>query len=447
VNVAVFGLGYVGSVTAACLARDGHDVIAVDIDAEKVRLLNVGQSPVVEPHLEELVASGVRAGRLRATMSPLAAVRHADLALVTVGTPSESDGSVSIAAVRRAVEQIGLALRKLTKPFGIVVRSTLLPGVLEEELRQTLQAALGKTCPNHQGSVWLANNPEFLREGSAVADYDRPPFLIVGADEPWQAQMVLQLYERVDAPRWITDPRTAALLKYACNAFHALKVAFANEIGALAAQFGADGHRVMELLCKDDKLNLSPAYLKPGFCFGGSCLPKDVRALVRVAEQVGSPLPLLSAILPSNESHFRRAVERIRSYGLRRVGLMGLAFKPGTDDLRESPQVLLAATLIREGFLVRIYDPHVHPARLRGQNLSYAERHLPNLASLLTDNLLELFQHAELMVICTDVVKPEELVPFEGEVLDLRVDLARPRAWLGQSPQGGAVAYVLRSTQ
>ena len=427
-KIAVFGTGYVGCVTAACLARDGHQVIGVDIDTFKVAQINGGESPVEEPGLGKLIAQTVAAGRLKATTDAREAVAATELALVTVGTPSNGDGSVSTQAVLRVIESIGNALRELQKPYGVVIRSTLLPGVLEEEIIPRLMATIEPGFPGEEypETVWVANNPEFLRETTAIRDYDEPPFILVGADEPWQAETVFRLYERVEAPRFATDTRTAALVKYACNAFHAVKVAFANEIGALARELGADGHVVMDLLCRDTKLNISPAYLRPGFAFGGSCLPKDLRALVRCAELHAVRLPMLSAVLPSNEEHLERAVRLIRDRGVRRIGMAGLSFKAGTDDLRESPQVALAEILVGKGYDLRIWDPHVQVTRLRGQNRAYIDRHLPHLAALLVETPEQLLEHAELLVLATGVADQLDLDRFHGPVLDLRVDLCRP---------------------
>ncbi len=426
-KVAVFGTGYVGCVTAACLARDGHHVVGVDVDAEKVAQINAGQSPVVEPGLAELIAQATKNGRLRATINADEAVRCTEIALVAVGTPSNGDGSVSSDAVERVVRAIGRALRTLRKPYGVVIRSTILPGVLENTLRPALLQELEPAFPAEEygESVWLANNPEFLRETTAIADYDDPPFVLVGADEEWQAQLVFSLYDSVRAPRHWTDTRTAALVKYACNAFHATKVCFANEIGALARELGADGQEVMRLVCEDRKLNISPAYLRPGFAFGGSCLPKDLRALVRAAELHALKLPLLSSLLLSNNEHFRRAVRMVRAAGVRRIGLVGLSFKARTDDLRESPQVALAEELLGKGHELRIYDPYVRVTQLRGQNLAYIDRHLPHLAALLVDDPASLLEHSELLVLATDVANELDLNGFSGPILDLRCDLVR----------------------
>jgi GDP-mannose 6-dehydrogenase len=423
-NIAVFGMGYVGCVTAACLSRDGHRVIGVDVDQGKVDLINQGFPPVSEPGLEELVRAMVSAGRLTAITSVDAAVRQTDLALVAVGTPSAESGAVNSASVEGVMAVIGQSLRGTGRKYHVVVRSTLLPGILEDRLAPALAEAAG--CELGE-QISLCNNPEFLRESSAIRDYDQPPFVLVGAPNEWQAGAVMDLYRGIGAEQIVTDTRTAALVKYACNAFHALKVAFANEIGTVARSFGANGHEVMNLVCRDRKLNISPAYLRPGFAFGGSCLPKDLRALIRHAEQHALQLPLLPAVLHSNDSHLRRAIRMIEQSGHRRIGLVGLSFKANTDDLRESPQVVLAETLLGRGYELRIYDPNIQIQRLHGRNLAYVDQHLPHLAGLLVSKPTELFEHAALLVLGTDVAdKLDMTFGFNGDILDLRRDLAQP---------------------
>ncbi|HET6572881.1 MAG TPA: nucleotide sugar dehydrogenase [Fimbriiglobus sp.] len=424
-RVAVFGMGYVGCVTAACLGRDGHAVIGVDIDPAKVDEVNAGTPPISEPGLDEMLPAQIQSGRLRATTDVAEAVAASDLALVAVGTPSADDGSVSADGVERVVRSIGQAVREAGKPYQVVVRSTLLPGILEDRLRPALEDAAGRPVGADLG---LCNNPEFLRESSAVKDYYHPPYVLVGADSEADAAPVLDLYGAVEAEKIVTDTRTAALVKYACNAFHALKVTFANEVGSLARAFGADGHAVMDLVCRDRKLNVSPAYLRPGFAFGGSCLPKDVRALTRFAEQKALRVNLLASVLPSNESHLRRALKMIRDSGHRKVGVVGLSFKAGTDDLRESPMVELVEALVGWGCEVKIYDPNVMLGRLRGRNLAYIDRHLPHLAQLLVPHTSAVLSHAGLLVLGTDVANGFDWRGhFPGPILDLRKDLARPQ--------------------
>ena len=432
-SVAVFGMGYVGCVTAACMSRDGHRVIGVDVDREKIAALEAGRSPVAEPGLDRLIRAEIAAGRLEATRDVAGAVGESEIALVAVGTPSAGDGSVQTGAVERVVESIGKALRGSDRPYTVVIRSTLLPGILEERLAPLLEDAAG--CAAGTGRIALCNNPEFLRETTAIRDYDDPPFVLVGAGDPSEAEPILQLYHRVKAERFVTDTKTAALVKYACNAFHALKIDFANEIGTLARAFGADGQEVMRLVCCDRRLNVSPAYLRPGFAFGGSCLPKDVRALTRFAQQQAIRTELLNAILPSNQSHLDRALRMIREAGHRKLGLVGLSFKAGTDDLRESPQVILAETLLGRGYDLKIYDPGVRLTKLVGTNLSYIDMHLPHLAALLTDDPNDLAQHADVLVLATDVAEERDWpVLCRGEVIDLRRDLVAPRPVLAAAP-------------
>ena len=421
-RVAVFGMGYVGRVTAACLGKDGHSVIGVDVDADKVAEVNAGKAPISERGLDEVLQAQVASGRLRATSDAVLAVAESDIAMIAVGTPSADDGSVTIHILEAVVADIGKALRDNPKPYHLVIRSTLLPGILETRMKEVLEAALGR--PLGDGVV-LCNNPEFLREGSAVKDYYHPPYVLVGADSEADAAAVVDLYHAVEAERFVTDTRTASLVKYACNAFHAVKVTFANEIGSVAKSMGADGRKVMELVCEDTKLNISRAYMRPGFAFGGSCLPKDLRAINRFAEHEALRLNMLSSVLPSNESHLKRALKMIRDHGQKKVGLVGLSFKNGTDDLRESPMVDLVETLTGWGFSVKIYDPNVMVGRLRGRNLGYIDRHLPHLAQMLVTDPAALLEHAETVVLCTDVADEQDWrAAHAGKVFDLRSDLA-----------------------
>lgn len=420
-KIAVVGMGYVGCVTAACLSRDGHQVVGVDLDNGKVDAINRGLSPIFEPGLEELLQSQVEAKRLSATTNLAEGIVDCEVALIAVGTPSADDGGINDIAVRRVVEQIGHAVADSDQSLVVVVRSTLLPGVLED----VLKPLLAETSGDHSNSrVMLCNNPEFLRETTAIQDYDKPPYVLVGADNEQAAAVTLKLYENLDCEKIVADTRVSAMIKYTCNAFHALKVGFANEIGSLAKSFGADGKEVMEIVCKDKQLNISTAYMRPGFAFGGSCLPKDVRALSRYAQQQAIGVDLLQAIMPSNTSHLNRAEKMIRSTGHRKIGLVGLSFKAGTDDLRESPQVLLAETLIGQGFELRIFDPDVRVTALIGTNRHYIDEHLPHLAKLLCEDPEELLGHAELLVVATKVVdRLTGVENFSGETIDLRTDL------------------------
>ena len=425
------------------LARDGFQVVGVDIDTEKVQAIQSGQPTVLEPGLAAVIADGVRQCRLIATHAVEEAVRASDLALITVGTPSREDGGVSSEAVERVVQSIGKALRGQQRSYSVCIRSTLLPGILEDRLAPLLAEAAGRMLG---ADLCLCNNPEFLREGSAIRDYDDPPFVIVGAASPEQAEAVLALYRKIDAEKIVTDTRTAALVKYACNGFHALKVSFANEMGALSKSFGANGHEVMSLVCRDRKLNISTAYLRPGLAFGGSCLPKDLRAVVRHAEQSAVRLELLPAILAANEAQLNRAIKLVQSTGHRKLGIVGLSFKAGTDDLRESPMVLLCETLLGRGFDLKIYDPHIGVSRLRGRNLTYVERHLPHLAALLVEHTDELCAHASLLVYGTDVANALQLpATFVGDTIDLRCDLGSVRT-TGPASQGEPNGFVANVT-
>jgi GDP-mannose 6-dehydrogenase len=403
-RVAVFGLGYVGCVTAACLARDGHTVIGVDVDSAKVARVNAGDPPVSEPGLEELLQKVTRSGALKATTSMPEALAQTDIALVAVGTPSTETGNVNTVAVEQVMQQIGAALADRTGDYTVVVRSTLLPGILEDRLEPALRGALPATA---RVRVSVCNNPEFLRESTAIRDYDEPPYILVGTIDPPIAERVFDLYSKIPAERLVVGTRSAAMIKYVCNAFHATKVAFANEIGVLAKSLGA--------------------YMRPGFAFGGSCLPKDLRALIRHAEEQSLQISLLPGVLSSNETHLRRAVKLVEQSGRRRVGLVGLSFKADTDDLRESPLVMLAEILLGKGYELQIHDPGIELTRLHGRNLAYVDRHLPHLARLLCADPVQLRSHSELLLLGTDVADRLDPQLLSGlPVIDLRKDLGRP---------------------
>ena len=420
-RIAVIGMGYVGCVTAACLARDGHKVVGVDVDESKVKAINAGVSPIFEPGLDTLLRQQVESERLLATTNLLEVIEDCEVALIAVGTPSDDDGSVNYKIVLRVIESIGNALRDSKHNLSVVVRSTLLPGVLEDVLIPALAEAANCEIGDR---ISICSNPEFLRETTAISDYDNPPYVLIGAKDKQTAAVALQLYEKLTCEKIVTDTRVAAMIKYSCNTFHALKVSFANEIGALAKSFGADGHKVMDIVCKDRQLNISAAYLRPGFAFGGSCLPKDVRALTRYAQQQGIECNLLSSLLPSNQSHLARAIRLVQESDAKNVGLIGLSFKAGTDDLRESPQVMLAQALLGLGYNLRIFDPGVRVTALVGSNLHYIDEHLPHLARLLCNDSAELLDHSELIIVSTSVVDHvENLDKFTGNVIDLRKDL------------------------
>ena len=395
-NIAVFGLGYVGSVSAACLARAGHRVIGVDTNSRKVELFSAGMSPVLEPGLGELVAEEVAAGRLSATTDAVEAVRASKLSLVCVGTPSASSGGLGLEAVERVVRSIGAALRGHSDRHTVVIRSTVLPGTAERVILPLLEAESGLEAGAGFG---LAVNPEFLREGTALADFADPPKTVIGELDAASGEATATLYESLSAPVFRVPLRVAEMAKYVDNAYHATKIAFANEIGAICRAFDVDSHEVMAPFLADRKLNVSEAYLRPGFAFGGSCLPKDLRALVHAARHADLELPLLESVLPSNSRHLARAIDVVLSLGRRRVGMFGLAFKPGVDDLRESPLVAMAEALLGKGYDLRIHDPSVSVSRLVGANRDYILEHLPHLSELLVDDPRAVLEHAEVCII------------------------------------------------
>ncbi len=395
-RVSVFGLGYVGCVTAACLARAGHVVIGVEPNEEKVAMINAGQAPIVEPGLGELLADVVKSGHMRVTFSGAEAVNDTDIALICVGTPSRPSGQLDVDAIAGVGREIGRALAGRRKPYTIVLRSTVLPGTVKGVLVPALRAGAGRKPAT---DVRVAMNPEFMREGCALRDFAAPPLTLVGCDDRETADLLESLYAGVDAPFVHASIKTAEMVKYTANCFHALKVCFANEIGDICSILGADAQEVMRIFRMDRKLNISEAYLRPGFAFGGSCLPKDLRALLHAASHADLQLPLLGSILPSNEAEIRRAVTTVLAAGRRRVGVIGLAFKSGTDDLRESPMVTLVETLIGKGCQVRILDGNVSIARLIGANRRSIEEEIPHIASLMCNDTEELLAHAEVIVI------------------------------------------------
>jgi GDP-mannose 6-dehydrogenase len=395
-KVSVFGLGYVGSVSAAMLATDGHEVIGVDLNPDKVAAINAGESPIVEPGLAEALQTVVQHGRLRATTSTEDAVRNSEVSLICVGTPSRRNGSLDLSYVERVAGAIGAALRDVGHYHVVVVRSTVLPGTTHDIVIPALERESGKVYGEEFG---VSMNPEFLREGTAIKDFRHPPLTLVGHNHAADATGTAALYASLDAPVIGTSIRTAEMIKYTSNTWHALKVCFANEIGNLCKSLGVDSHEVMDIFCKDDQLNLSPYYLKPGFAFGGSCLPKDVRALQYRAKEMDVEMPVISSILPSNKLQVSTAFDQIMETGKSRIGMLGFSFKAGTDDLRESPLVTLAEALLGKGLKLRIYDKNVLLSRLVGANKEYIEHRIPHLSSLLCDTVDEVLAHAEVIVV------------------------------------------------
>jgi len=394
-KVSVFGLGYVGSVTAACLASLGHRVIGVDINPAKVEAINCGQSPLVEASLAELIALGRQKQRLLATLDAWEAVHTSDISLICVGTPSERNGQIQLEFVQRVATDIGRALRDHNAYHVVVVRSTLLPGMAEKIVIPLLEQHSGKYAGADFGFVM---NPEFLREGTAIADFMSPPYTLVGELDQRSGDAATALYEQIDAPLYRVPIGVAEMAKYASNTFHALKVTYANEIGNFCKSQGINSQQVMEIFVQDTRLNLSPSYLKPGFAFGGSCLGKDLRALLHSARHRDLRLPVLEAILPSNELQILRAFELIERTRRRKVGLIGLSFKAGTDDLRESPTVELAERLLGKGYKVEIFDPEVALGQIHGSNKAYIEQAIPHIHSLMTSSLTQ-FARSEVIVV------------------------------------------------
>ena len=385
----MLGLGYVGCVTAACLASLGHRVLGIDRDQHKVDNVLQGRAPFYEPGLDELVRQNTAAGRLSASSSA-DGIADADIALLCVGTPSEKNGNLGLGQLRRAIEEIAARVSRRSKPLTIAIRSTVFPGTCEDVV---LPAFAGL------GAVAVVSNPEFLREGSAVKDFMEPSLVVVGGSDSPAVRRVADLYASLGVKPCLVSLRTAEMIKYACNAFHALKISFANEVGALSENLGIDAHEVMKTLCEDVKLNISPAYLKPGFAFGGSCLPKDLRALTYRAGQLDLKLPLLQSALPSNEQHLQRAIEAVLDLPAKRIGVIGLAFKENTDDLRESPVVTLLEQLIGKGRDVKVFDPHIRLDEIYGANRNFILESIPHIGRLLVSNVDQILIWADQLVL------------------------------------------------
>jgi GDP-mannose 6-dehydrogenase len=395
-RISIFGLGYVGAVSLACLARDGHEVVGVDIDTVKLDLISGGRSPVVEEGIQELTAQVVGSGRVRVTSDVSAAIRDTELSFLCVGTPSNPNGSQSLDAVLRLTQQIGAALKAKGAHHVIVVRSTVQPGTVDEVVKPMLEQSSGLKSGEHFA---LCFQPEFLREGTSIKDYDHPPFTVIGTEDERAIAMLRTVFGPLPAPFVTTSVRTAEMLKYACNAFHALKVTFANEVGRLAQSLEVDSHEVMRLLCMDTRLNVSPAYLRPGFAFGGSCLPKDLKALLYIGKNRDVVTPTLTSLLASNRVHIDHAVDAILAMGRPSVAMLGLSFKSGTDDLRESPLVTVAEKLIGKGVPLRIHDPAVNLSRLIGANKRYIESAIPHIGTMMHGTLEETVRGAEVVIV------------------------------------------------
>lgn len=396
VNIAVFGIGYVGAVSAACLARDGHTVVAVDIDENKVRTLMSGQSPIVEPGLDTLIGEAISNGRLRGTTDIGAAIAETEMCFICVGTPARRNGSLDTTYVERVAEQIGGQLGPKRRDYSVVVRSTILPGTMDELVIPRLESASGGVVGIDFG---IAYYPEFLREGSAIADYDKPGAIVFGVRDKMTQDRLIEMHRQFDVTPHLLSIRAGEAVKYTNNAWHAMKISFANEMGLVLKALNVDSHDVMDVLVADNKLNISAAYLKPGFAFGGSCLPKDLGALRYRSHRQDVDTPLLDAVLEANENQVRQAFRMVTGNKGRRIGIIGLSFKPETDDLRYSPLVELAERLIGRGYSVRIFDPIVQPDRLTGANKRFISEQLPHINEILLSDISALLEHSETVVV------------------------------------------------
>ncbi len=395
-DISIFGLGYVGAVSLACLARDGHRVIGVDVDQAKLDLIAAGKTPVVEEGMVQLMADAVASGRVSVTRDERDAMMRTDVSLICVGTPSAPNGSQDQTAMLRLADDLGTAMREKAGSHVFVFRSTLIPGTVEDVLRPIIEAKSGK---KEGVDFHVCFQPEFLREGSSIRDYDKPPLTVVGANAPAPADKLRELFGHLPCEFITTSVRSAEMVKYCCNNFHALKITFANETARLCEALGVDPFEVMSVVCKDRQLNISPAYLRPGFAFGGSCLPKDLRAMMYLAKMRDVALPMHGGIMPSNRSHIDHAIAKVMGTGKRRVGMIGLSFKVGTDDLRESPLVLLAEHFIGKGMSLLVYDPEVHLSNLLGANRRFIEQHVPHIGQLLRRDIAEVIAASDVLVV------------------------------------------------
>lgn len=395
-QISIFGLGYVGAVSLGCLARDGHEVVGVDIDESKLDLIRSGQAPIVEAGMAELIAGAVGSGRVEVTSDPAVAMARTELSFLCVGTPCRANGSQDLGAMERLARQLGEALEAKEGYHVFVVRSTVMPGTVEGMVREAIEEHSGKRMGPDFG---LCFQPEFMREGSSIKDYDNPPFTVVGGDSERAVDVVHRVFGHLDCEFLRTSIKSAEMLKYLCNIFHALKITFANEVGRVCEAMDVDSHEVMKLVCMDKSLNISTAYLKPGFAFGGSCLPKDTKALTYQARRLDVDIPMLGAVMASNRVHVDHAIDKVLSSGERKVGMIGLSFKSGTDDLRESPLVTVAERLIGKGLDLRIYDPEVQLSRLIGANRRYIEEAIPHIGNLMVETCGDAIAHAKVLIV------------------------------------------------
>ena len=420
-EISVFGLGYVGAVSSACLSNDGHSVIGVDNNLQKVALINEGKSPIIEPGLEEMISSGVSNGLLKATTDVHFAVNNTSISFICVGTPSQLNGSLDLKYVRTVCEQIGECIKDKSDYHVVVIRSTMLPGTMENVVLAILEEKSAKKVGVDFG---LCINPEFLRESTAVYDYYNPPKTVIGQSDVKSGVLVQEIFEKLEAPLILTDLQTAEMVKYSDNVWHAVKVTFANEIGNICKSLDIDSHKVMDIFCKDTKLNISPYYMKPGFAFGGSCLPKDLRALTYKAKALDVNIPMLDSVLTSNESQINNGIERIKSFQRKNIAFLGFSFKAGTDDLRESPIVTVIETLLGKGYNIKLYDRNVNLALLTGANKDYILNAIPHISKLMVSDIQEAISHAELVVVGT---KEQEFVEVVEQIKGVKpiFDLVR----------------------
>lgn len=424
-KISVFGLGYVGAVSCACFAKLGHDVVGVDVNEKKVALIKSGKSPIVEKDLDEYTYEGIQSGKIQATTDVREAIEKTDISIVCVGTPSQMNGNIDLTYIYKVCEEIGQALKHKNSFHTVVIRSTVVPGTIKQCM-QIIEDVSGKVPDQDFG---VASNPEFLRESTAIEDFWHPPYTVIGTTSKKSEEQLKKLYQEIDAPIFTLKPEESEMIKYANNNFHAVKVTFANEIGNICKELGVDGHKVMEVVSSDHKLNLSPYYMKPGFAFGGSCLPKDVRGLSYKAKMLDVKVPLLNSLLPSNEYQVQRALQLIYETGKKKVGFLGFAFKAGTDDLRESPVVDLIETLIGKGYALSLYDSNILLSQLMGKNKDYLTGHIPHITRMLKESVEEVVAASEVLIIGNKAPEFKEAVnQLKGDkiVIDLvRIDKNR----------------------
>jgi GDP-mannose 6-dehydrogenase len=423
-KLSIFGLGYVGAVSLACLARDGHSVIGVDVDATKLDRIRSGKTPVVEQGMVDLMAGAAASGRVRVTQDVVQAVLASDVSLICVGTPSAANGSQDLTATLNVTRELGRALREKKDAHVIVFRSTLAPGTVEDQLRPIIETESGKR--DGEG-FHVCFQPEFLREGTSIRDYDKPPFTIVGANGDFAVARLRELFGHLPCEFHVTSIRSAEMVKYCCNNLHAIKITFANETARLCEALGVDPFQVMDLVCKDRQLNISPAYLKPGFAFGGSCLPKDLRATMYLAKSRDVEMPMHGSVLGSNRLHIEHAISKVLASGKRRIGMIGLSFKAGTDDLRESPLVLLAEQFIGKGLSLLVFDPDVHLSQLLGANRRFIENHLPHIGSLIRSDIRSVIGDSDVLVVGLNDARVADALAHHARADQLVLDLVNLR--------------------